>query len=35
MLAEISDRCNAVEECYEFLLAYAAQIGRASCRERV
>ena len=25
MLAEISDRCNAVEECYEFLLAYAAQ----------
>jgi hypothetical protein len=25
MLAEISDRCNAIEECYEFLLAYAAQ----------
>jgi hypothetical protein len=25
MLAEISDRCNAMEECYEFLLAYAAQ----------
>jgi hypothetical protein len=25
MLAEISDRCNAVEECYEFLLDYAAQ----------
>jgi hypothetical protein len=25
MLAEISDRCNAVEECYEFMLAYAAQ----------
>jgi len=25
MLAEISDRCNAVEEYYEFLLAYAAQ----------
>src|ERR1039457_5214140 len=25
MLAEISDRCNAVEDCYEFLLAYAAQ----------
>jgi hypothetical protein len=25
MLAEISDRCEAVEECYEFLLAYAAQ----------
>jgi hypothetical protein len=25
MLAEIGDRCNAVEECYEFMLAYAAQ----------
>ena len=25
MLAEIFDRCEAVEECYEFLLAYAAQ----------
>jgi hypothetical protein len=25
MLAEIFDRCDAVEECYEFLLAYAAQ----------
>jgi len=25
MLAEIWNRCNAVEECYEFLLAYAAQ----------
>jgi hypothetical protein len=25
MLAEILDRCEAVEECYEFLLAYAAQ----------
>ena len=25
MLAEIRDRCEAVEECYEFLLAYAAQ----------
>ena len=25
MLAEISNRCNAVEECYEFLLAYAAK----------
>jgi hypothetical protein len=25
MLDEISNRCNAVEECYEFLLAYAAQ----------
>jgi hypothetical protein len=22
---EISNRCNAVEECYEFMLAYAAQ----------
>src|SRR5450432_3434304 len=25
MLAKICDRCEAVEECYEFLLAYAAQ----------
>ncbi|HVR27175.1 MAG TPA: hypothetical protein VMU26_28090 [Candidatus Polarisedimenticolia bacterium] len=25
MLAEISNRCETVEECYEFLLAYAAQ----------
>jgi hypothetical protein len=25
MLAEIWSRCDAVEECYEFLLAYAAQ----------
>jgi hypothetical protein len=25
MLAEISERCNTIEECYEFLLAYAAQ----------
>jgi hypothetical protein len=25
MLAEISNRCEAVEECYEFMLAYAAQ----------
>jgi hypothetical protein len=25
MLAEIHNRCEAVEECYEFLLAYAAQ----------
>ncbi|MFZ0138270.1 MAG: hypothetical protein WAK89_14475 [Candidatus Sulfotelmatobacter sp.] len=25
MLAEIYDRCDAVEECYEFLLGYAAQ----------
>jgi hypothetical protein len=25
MLAEIGERCNAIEECYEFMLAYAAQ----------
>jgi hypothetical protein len=25
MLAEICHRCEAVEECYEFMLAYAAQ----------
>jgi hypothetical protein len=25
MPAEISNRCEAVEECYEFMLAYAAQ----------
>jgi hypothetical protein len=25
MLAEISNRCETVEECYEFMLAYAAQ----------
>jgi hypothetical protein len=25
MLAEIGNRCAAVEECYEFMLAYAAQ----------
>jgi hypothetical protein len=25
MLAEIGSRCEAVEECYEFMLAYAAQ----------
>src|ERR1700691_6224661 len=25
MLAEIANRCEAIEECYEFLLAYAAQ----------
>ena len=25
MPAEICRRCNAVEECYEFMLAYAAQ----------
>jgi hypothetical protein len=25
MQTDIQDRCNAVEECYEFMLAYAAQ----------
>lgn len=25
MLAEVRERCNAIEECYEFMLAYAAQ----------
>lgn len=25
MLADISERCNKIEECYEFMLAYAAQ----------
>jgi hypothetical protein len=25
MLSEIGSRCEAVEECYEFMLAYAAQ----------
>jgi hypothetical protein len=25
MPAEISERCNTIEECYEFMLAYAAQ----------
>jgi len=25
MPSKISERCNAVEECYEFMLAYAAQ----------
>jgi hypothetical protein len=25
MLVEVSERCNTIEECYEFLLAYAAQ----------
>ena len=24
MLAAIAERCNAIEECYEFMLAYAA-----------
>jgi hypothetical protein len=25
MLTDVRNRCNAVEECYEFMLAYAAQ----------
>lgn len=25
MLSEVKNRCEAVEECYEFMLAYAAQ----------
>jgi hypothetical protein len=25
MFADISERCNTIEECYEFMLAYAAQ----------
>jgi hypothetical protein len=25
MLAELGQRCNTIEECYEFMLAYAAQ----------
>ena len=25
MSADISERCDAIEECYEFMLAYAAQ----------
>jgi len=25
MLTDVMNRCNAVEECYEFMLAYAAQ----------
>jgi hypothetical protein len=25
MLAEISESCDTIEECYEFMLAYAAQ----------
>ena len=25
MLAKISERCDTIEECYEFMLAYAAQ----------
>jgi len=25
MLSEVGSRCEAVEECYEFMLAYAAQ----------
>jgi hypothetical protein len=35
MLTEIEERCNTIEECYEFTLAYAAQgltsnLGNAS-----
>src|SRR5260370_17834345 len=29
MLSEVGNRCEAVEECYEFMLAYAAQ-GRGT-----
>jgi hypothetical protein len=25
MLSDVSERCDAIEECYEFMLAYAAQ----------
>jgi hypothetical protein len=25
MAGSLEDRCNAIEECYEFMLAYAAQ----------
>ena len=25
MLSDLSERCNTIEECYEFMLAYAAQ----------
>jgi hypothetical protein len=25
MLADVVERCEAIEECYEFMLAYAAQ----------
>ena len=25
MMKDLEDRCNAIEECYEFMLAYAAQ----------
>jgi hypothetical protein len=25
MLADLADRCNTIEECYEFMLAYASQ----------
>ena len=25
MLADFSEHCNTIEECYEFMLAYAAQ----------
>ena len=29
MLNDVLERCNTIEECYEFMLAYAAQ-GRPS-----
>ncbi len=34
MLEDIVDRCDAIEECYEFMLAYAAQglRGDQGCR---
>jgi hypothetical protein len=25
MIQDLTDRCNVIEECYEFMLAYAAQ----------
>ena len=34
MPAEIFRRCNTVEECYEFMLAYAAQEYRAAAARR-
>jgi hypothetical protein len=38
MIADISERCDTIEECYEFMLAYAAQglpsdEGSQSCGE--
>ena len=35
MLDDIGKRCEAVEECYEFLLAYAAQGLPSDQRQRV